>query len=452
MSNATVSTNTEKKSLFQRLLNFKVNGMSVVAYLGLAIPIVVGMFTGVLGDDILSVMGLLFVTGILFSEIGKRLPIWKTWIGGGSMMAIMAPSFMVYMNWLPKKYVDSITLFYDDMSFLNLYIIVLMVGSLLSVNRTHLIKTLKRCGPVFLGVLVVGTIFGIIGGKIVGMPLGDILAYFVLPNLGGGNGAGAVPMSDIFNQITGLPADAYYAKALAILTLGSTIALIFGVVLNSIGKKFPKLTGDGKTLLRDSSKSFQLEGAGEVEMKPSMIDIANAFVVAAGFYALANIFGKLLLPKIFGVILHPLAYLILFLTLANILNIIPTSLRAGAKVLSEFIVEKMGPMCFAGMGIAITDFGEFVAAISFQNFFVCFMIILGVVVGAGLIGYLVGFYPIDSIIAAGLTCSNRGDSADVILLSSTDRMGLMPYAQVLSRLGGAVVLALCSTIFTIFFK
>lgn len=437
----------QKTFLFQ----YKLHGIPLIFYLAFALPVVIGMIRGTLGTDILSTMAMLFVIGIFFNELGSRLPIWNTWIGGGSMMAIMAPSFMVYMGWFPQTYVDSATLFYDDMSFLYFYIIILMAGSLLAVNRTHLLETLKRCGGVFLGAVAIGAVFGIVAGKLVGLSLAETLAYYVLPNLGGGNGAGAVPMSEIFNQVTGGSADAYYSRALALLTLGSTIALIVGVVCNKIGKVVPKWAGDGKTLLRDGTKKFKLEGAGEVEYKPSMTDIANGIVVAGGFYALANLFGKWLLPNIFGVIVHPLAYLILFLTLANVLNIIPENLRAGLKVLSEFIVEKMGPMCFAGMGIAITDFGEFVAAFSIQNLFVCFMIILGVALGAGITGWLVGFYPIDSIIAAGLTCSNRGDSADVILLGATGRMGLMPYAQVLSRLGGAVVLALSSTVFMLFF-
>ncbi len=425
--------------------------MSIPVYLMFAVPIVFGVYKGTLGTDILSLMGMFFVIGIFFNEIGKRLPIWNKWIGGGGMLSIMAPSFMVYMQWLPEKYVEASKLFVDDMSFLNFYIIILMAGSLLSVNRQQLIKTLKRVGPVFIGAAVFAGVFGVIGGKIVGLSLGEVLSYFVLPNLGGGNGAGAVPMSDIFQQVTGTPAKTYYAKALAILTLGSTIALIFGVVLNSIGKKFTHLAGDGKTLLRDTSGTLELEGDTEVEMKPSMSDIANAVIIAAGFYAFASIFGKWALPDIFGVIMHPLAYLIVFLTIANILNIVPENLRAGSKVFSEFLVEKMGPMCFAGIGIAITNFSEFVSAITFANFFVCFMIILGVVIGSGIAGYLVGFYPIDSIIVGGLTCSNRGDSADVILLGATDRMGLMPFAQVLSRLGGAIILGISSAVFALFY-
>ena len=449
-------------SLTKRFLHYEMNGIPVYLYVCFAVPVVLGIVTGALGTDLLSTMAMLFVIGMFFMQVGKRLPIWNKWIGGGSMMAIMAPSFMVYMGWLPEKYVQSATLFYSDafttsegvelvgMNFLELYLGLLMVGGLLAVDRDTLVKTLKRCGPVFFGTIAITALFGIMAGTLVGKSVADSLAYYILPNLGGGNGAGAVPMSEIFEQVTGNSKEEYYATALAILTLGSTIALIMGVLLNRLGDIFPALTGDKTQLLRGARENLK-EGEKKEKYKPNVTDIAAGIVVAGAFYALACLFGEKILPQIGGVIIHPYAYLITFVTAANILKLIPQNLTQGAKALSKFVTGNLGPMCFAGMGIAITDFGEFVAAITLENLFVTFMIILGVVIGASLLGWIVGFYPIDSAIIIGLCCANRGGSADVVLLGATDRMELMPYAQVLSRLGGAIVLALSSAVFATFF-
>ena len=436
----------DKKSI----LHYEMNGIPLYLYLGAAIPVLLGMITGSLGTDMLSTIVMLFVIGMFFMEIGKRLPIWNKWIGGGSMMAIMAPSFMVFMGWIPEKYVESATIFYDEVSFLELYLGLLMAGGLLAVDRDTLLKTLKRCGPVFIGTILVGAAFGLIGGLIVGMTPANILAYYVLPNLGGGNGAGAVPMSEIFEKVTGNSRSEYYATALAILTLGSTIALIMGVMLNRLGEIKPSLTGDKTQLLR-TAKGEEIREAKKEKVEVSKKDIAAGFVIAGGFYALANLFGEYILPDIGGVIIHPYAYMILFLTLANVFKMIPERFAQGTKALSKFVTGNMGPMCFAGMGIAITDFGEFVAAITLENLFVTFMIILGITIGAAVIGHLMGFYAIDSAIIVGLCCANRGGSADVVLLGATGRMELMAYAQVLSRLGGAIVLALSSAVFAAFF-
>lgn len=448
---ANLQKESKRKHHFSQLFSYELVGIPIYLYVIFSIIIVLGIVTQSLGTDMLSTISMLFVMGIFFMQLGKRLPIWNKWIGGGSMMAIMAPSFMVYMKWIPIKYVDSATQFYDNGGFLELYLGLLMVGGLLSVDRTMLIKTLQRCLPVFAGAILCAGLFGILGGLLVGLSLGDILAYYVLPNLGGGNGAGAVPMSEIFQEVTGIAKSEYYPVALAILTLGSSIALILGVILNRLGQIIPGIAGDGTQLLRNQANNKTNKEEKEAAAKLTTQDIAAGFIVTGAFWALATLFGEYLLPSIGGILIHPYAYLVIFLAIANIFKLIPQNLCIGSKKLQKFVTEIMGPMCFAGMGIAITDFGEFMGAITFQNFFVTLMIILGVAIGAGIIGHLVGFYAIDSAILVGLCCANRGGSADVVLLSATDRMELLAYSQVLSRMGGAIVLAISSAVFAALF-
>ncbi|MDN6726389.1 MAG: 2-hydroxycarboxylate transporter family protein, partial [Tetragenococcus halophilus] len=75
--------------------------------------------------------------------------------------------------------------------------------------------------------------------------------------------------------------------------------------------------------------------------------------------------------------------------------------------------------------------------------------IIGAVIGAGLVGYLVGFYPIDTAVTAGLCMANRGGSGDLAVLGAANRMDLIAYAQLSSRLGGAIILVLASVLFSI---
>ena len=78
--------------------NYNVSGIPLYLYIGLSVPIVIGLVTGSLGTDILSTLAMLFTVGAFFNQIGKHLPIWNKWISGGCMMSIMAPSFLVYMG------------------------------------------------------------------------------------------------------------------------------------------------------------------------------------------------------------------------------------------------------------------------------------------------------------------------------------------------------------------
>jgi len=74
----------------------------------------------------------------------------------------------------------------------------------------------------------------------------------------------------------------------------------------------------------------------------------------------------------------------------------------------------------------------------------CLVTCLGAFFGAFFVGKLVGFHPVEAGITAGLCMANMGGTGDVAVLSAADRMELMPFAQISSRLGGAVILLLGS--------
>ena len=78
------------------------------------------------------------------------------------------------------------------------------------------------------------------------------------------------------------------------------------------------------------------------------------------------------------------------------------------------------------------------------------MTVVGATIGSGFVGRLVGFYPIESSITAGLCMANMGGTGDVAVLSAANRMKLMPFAQISSRLGGAFILILASALLKMF--
>lgn len=77
--------------------------------------------------------------------------------------------------------------------------------------------------------------------------------------------------------------------------------------------------------------------------------------------------------------------------------------------------------------------------------------VLGAVLGAAIIGRLVGFYPIEAAITAGFCMANMGGTGDVAVLMASKRMELMPFAQISSRLGSAVIILFASFLVPVFF-
>ncbi len=66
-----------------------------------------------------------------------------------------------------------------------------------------------------------------------------------------------------------------------------------------------------------------------------------------------------------------------------------------------------------------------------------------------LVGRLVNIYPVEAGIIAACRAS-QGGTGDVAILSACDRMQLMPFAQVATRIGGALTVTLALAAFARF--
>ena len=101
--------------------------------------------------------------------------------------------------------------------------------------------------------------------------------------------------------------------------------------------------------------------------------------------------------------------------------------------------------------MAYTNLGQIFEAFTPSYVILVIAVIIGAILGAGIVGYFVGFYPIETALTAGLCMANMGGTGDVAVLTAADRMELMPFAQISSRLGGALIILLASVLVPIFF-
>ncbi|WPC73508.1 citrate/sodium symporter CitS [Vibrio porteresiae] len=444
MNEKTLQINAKQhSSLSSTLMDSKVFGVPLPLFAVLAAIIAIAHFTNTLPKNIVGGFGFMFVVGAIFGEIGKRLPIFNKYIGGAPVMIFLVAAWFVQMGWLHQSEITTVSDVMKKTGFLNLFIAVLITGSILAVERKLLIRSLAGYIPTILAAVAGAAIFGLIGGLIFGISPARIMMMYVLPIMGGGNGAGAIPLSEIYAAVTGGSKEEYYSVAIAILTIANIVAIVAAAVLNSIGNKHPSLTGNGELLRKSSFDSSN----NDKEIKITPREIAIGLMLATCIYTFSASLSTNILPGFGDIKIHTFAYMVIIVAIVNGLGLCSDEIKEGAKRLSSFFSKHLLWVLMVGVGIAYTDLGEVIDAISFMNVIIAALIVFGAIFGAALGGWAMGFYPIESSITAGLCMANRGGSGDLEVLAAANRMSLLSYAQISSRLGGGIVLVIASVVF-----
>ena len=89
---------------------------------------------------------------------------------------------------------------------------------------------------------------GIAAGLVFGISPVDIVLKYVCPIMGGGNGAGAVPLSQIYETVTGDAAANYYSFAIIILTIANMFCIVAGALLNRLGQVLVRKRPAGRVM------------------------------------------------------------------------------------------------------------------------------------------------------------------------------------------------------------
>lgn len=401
-----------------------------------------------LRPNFLVMFSALAVFGLLFGEIGDRIPIWDEFIGGGTILVFFAAAVFGTYGLVPENFMNAVNVFYgkQPVNFLEMFIPALIVGSVLTVDRKTLIKSISGYIPL----IIIGVIGASVGGIVVGFIFGkgpaDVMMNYVLPIMGGGTGAGAIPMSEIWSSKTGRPAAEWFAFAISILSIANVFAIISGALLKKLGEMKPSLTGNGELIIDNSKEAIRDK---EVELKPELTDTTAAFILTGVLFMVAHILGELWSELPIDFELHRLVFLILLAMFLNIANVIPDRIKAGAKRMQTFFSKHTIWILMAAVGFT-TDVKEIINALSLSNLLIALAIVLGAVGLIMLVARAMKFYPVEAAITAGLCMANRGGAGDVAVLGAANRMELMSFAQISSRIGGAMMLVFGSVLFSFF--
>lgn len=423
---------------------FQIMGISLPIFLLLATVVLSGTYMGVLPVGMVGAFALMFILGAVLDLVGNHLPIVKDYLGGGPIVIIFASAALVTYNILPAGASETVQTFMKSGGFLDFYIAALITGSILGMKRDLLIKAAVRYLPAILGGVVFALGLVALVGMISGYGAKEAVLFIGIPIMGGGMGAGAVPLAKIFGGGMGKDATEMLSIMVPAVALGNAMAIVAGGLLDKLGRKVPALTGNGE-LMRNPSKEDDTMIEKETEKKRyDYAFLGIGLLISTTFFTWGAIVGKFV-PSV-----HAYAWMIITVALVKAFGVMPQRFEDACAEWFQFVMKNFTAVLLVGIGIAYTDLAEVLAAISPIYVLLVGVTVLGAILGSGLVGRFVGFNAVESSITAGLCMANMGGTGDVAVLSAAKRMNLMPFAQISSRLGGAFILILASVVLKFF--
>jgi len=269
-------------------------------------------------------------------------------------------------------------------------------------------------------------------GTALGLGAYHTFFFVVVPIMAGGVGEGAIPLSIGYSEILHQGQGELFAQVLPPVMLGSLTAILLSGTLNYVGKRLPHLTGEGR-----------LQPGEHDDMDPTKEEITGhmdvSHIAAAGITAIALYMVGIMCQRLFGL---PAPVAMLFIAvIIKLTRAVSPQLQEGAFVVFKFFSTAVTyPLLFA-IGVSLTPWDKLVSAFNVPNLITIVATVATLMTTGFVVGRWLKMYPIEAAIVNACH-SGQGGTGDVAILTAANRMQLMPFAQIATRIGGAITVTI----------
>ncbi|MDB5708902.1 MAG: malate permease [Sphingomonas bacterium] len=422
-----------------RIMDTKIGIVPIPVFIAVALLIAAYVARGKVPADLTTNILILTAGGFACAEIGKHIPGLRK-VGAAAILATFVPSLLVYLGIIPTSLKESISTFTEQSNFLYLFIGSIIVGSILGMDRKMLIGGFLRILVPILSGSIAAAAVGAAVGTALGMGFKHTVFMVIVPVLGGGVGEGAIPLSIGYAALGGGKQGDLLAEILPAVMFGSLAAILLAGALNLYGKRRPDLTGEGQ--LQPGEHDVHLTGKEAPRFVPDLQTIGGAVVLAMTLYTIGALVQDL--TKFPGPV--TMLFLAVILKLGKLVS---PRLEQGAYRNYQFFAALVTyPLLFA-IGVSKTPWEKLMSAFNLPEIVTILATVTTLVVTGFFTGRLVNIHPIESGIITACRAS-QGGTGDVAILSASNRMMLMPFAQVATRIGGALTVTLALALFAKF--
>jgi malate:Na+ symporter len=423
-----------RQGKWQALRGYRIGPLPLPVYVVIAAVTIMAAVNNKLPNDMIGGFTVLMLAGFLLAEIGNRIPVFKH-IGGAAILCLFVPSALVGYQLFDPAMLKAVTTTMKTANLQYLYIAGLVAGSILGMSHRVLVQGFMR---MFLPLLA-GTVGAVVGGIAVGLLFGytpmHTFFYIVVPILGGGIGEGILPLSIGYAEILGKPQEQLVAMLVPAALVGNVVAIVASGILRSIGDKKPSLTGNGLLVKSGNDAELLKENLNHHPLDLGLM--GAGLMIACTFFILGALLAKF--TGIPGPIL-----MIVSAALLKVFKVVPANMELGAYQMYQFFSKNLTVAILVGLGTLFVSWKELMAAFTPGYVAVCTASVAAMIASGFFVGKWLNMYPVESGIVTACH-SGLGGTGDVAILSASNRMGLMPFAQISTRIGGAAMIV-CATL------
>ncbi|WP_017192885.1 2-hydroxycarboxylate transporter family protein [Italian clover phyllody phytoplasma] len=404
-----------------------------------------------LWHPLLTPLFIAMVLGIGLNYIGYKTPFLNK-LGFGFLLSILVPSFLIYQKIIPKNIADNFDkAFFNKpgandglgINFSQFFITIVISGSLLSVDRDLLKRSLIKFIPITLiAIIFAFVVSGFLGYLVDFQPdviflkksqgsFWDSIFFVFVPLTNGGTNLGIGGFSNgIYKDAFKGSAEASQIRSvlLAPLILARVLSIFFAGLLFVLFDK-TKYSGKGslgQKKIGHSHKSIK----SPLEHK----QIGMGLLIIFALYNLGNMINQVLCSY-----LDAMVYVIIILLVIKIFDLLSDKYQNSVSQAGKFMsINFTGPV-LAGLGLT-TNFANLINTLKTPS--VVLIVVASLTVAAittFILAQSLGFYPLELSLTAGLCSHSVGGTGNLGVMAISHREDLLPFATIATRVVGPLV-------------
>jgi len=420
-------------------------GIHIKYFFPMALIVIIASELGLLPEGFVGSFAFLMAVGGILSWIGVTTPVVRE-IGGFLFMPLFGTLFLYKAGLLPEVGMKSSQILMSN-GLQMLFVSAIVVGSILAMDRKLLLSSVLRYMPVLLISQIFAIGFAFLAAMLTGTSFYDAVFFIAAPCMTGGSSGAIATLPALYSSILGKDVSSFGGTMLAVAMIGEYIAVLFVVIMKILAEKFPEVMGNGQgQLLKKESDALKEARKNWVPYEDSSLDysqLGGGLFVSVAIMTCGVILSGLI-PQIVYV-----AWAIIICIVIKTINVLPDTICRAANYWGQFAIKNLLIVLVTALGLSSMGGVSLSSVFSISTILIIIITFVGAVLGAMFASHLFGLYRYEGSLTAAMCACNIGASGDLQMLILCDRVNLLAFATISTRIGGALMLIEISLIFPI---